>query len=273
LLFAGADDGEFGADAAGGGEEDVARTAGDVGDAEAEEGGGGIGLLELLSDEGIEGVFEERLDEVVGRVVGAGGGAFVALFEGEGGARAVGVEDGLEFEEALIDGAELLDVEGGVVDADGDVRVLVFVEGEGAEAEEGGGVVEVAVADEADGVGAEEVTGERGDAEAGAGAAGFEELEAGEDGQPGVVFARVVEVAGIGEAADALETVEAVIEVALGGGRREGVNEVALFDDEQEEEAVDEAEELLEVVFLGEGAVLEALAEDGVVWVGEEAFA
>jgi hypothetical protein len=51
-------------------------------------------------------------------------------------------------------------------------------------------------------------------------------------------------VAGIGEAADALKAVEAVVEIAFSGGGREGLNEVALFDDEQEEEAVDEAEEL-----------------------------
>ena len=58
-------------------------------------------------------------------------------------------------------------------------------------------------------------------------------------------------MAGVGEAADALEAVEAVVEVALGGGGREGVNEVALFDDEQEEEAVDEdAERLRRLTYL-----------------------
>jgi hypothetical protein len=43
-------------------------------------------------------VLEEGLNEVVGRIVGAGGGAFVALFEIEARMRTVGEEDGLEFE-------------------------------------------------------------------------------------------------------------------------------------------------------------------------------
>ena len=80
--------------------------------------------------------------------------------------------------------------------------VLVFVKGEGAQAGEGGGVVEVAVANQADGVGSEQVAGEGRDAKARAGAAGFEEAKAGGDGEPGVVLARVVEVAGIGETTD-----------------------------------------------------------------------
>jgi hypothetical protein len=49
------------------------------------------------------------------------------------------------------------------------------------------------------------------------------------------------------------------------------MQQVAFFGAEEEKAAVDEAEELLEVVFFGEGAVLEALAEGGVVGVGEEA--
>ena len=50
------------------------------------------------------------------------------------------------------------------------------------------------------------------------------------------------------------------------------VEEVAFFCAEEEETAVDEAEELLEVVFFGEGAVVELLAEGDVVGVCEEAF-
>ena len=51
------------------------------------------------------------------------------------------------------------------------------------------------------------------------------------------------------------------------------MQEVAFFGAEEEEAAVDEAEELLEVVFFGEGAVVELLAEGDVVGVCEEAFA
>ncbi len=51
------------------------------------------------------------------------------------------------------------------------------------------------------------------------------------------------------------------------------MQEVALFGAKEEEAAVDEAEELLEVVVERQGAIVEALAEDGVVRVGEEASA
>lgn len=51
LFLAGADDGEFGGDAAGGGEKDVAGTAGDVGDAEGEQRLFRVLLLELVGDE------------------------------------------------------------------------------------------------------------------------------------------------------------------------------------------------------------------------------
>jgi hypothetical protein len=88
------------------------------------------------------------------------------------------------------------------------MSVLVFVEGERAEAGEGGRIVEVAVSNQADGVGAEKIAGERSDAEARAGAAGLEQSEAGGDGEPSVVFTRIVKVAGIGEAADTLEAVK-----------------------------------------------------------------
>ena len=51
------------------------------------------------------------------------------------------------------------------------------------------------------------------------------------------------------------------------------MQEVALLGAEEEEAAVDEAEELLEVVVESQGAIVEALAEGGVVRVGEEAAA
>jgi hypothetical protein len=81
LLFAGAHDGEFGGDAARRGQQDVARAAGNVGDAQIEQRLGGVGLLERVGDQVVERVLDERLDEVVRGVVGAGGGALVALGE------------------------------------------------------------------------------------------------------------------------------------------------------------------------------------------------
>ena len=82
-------------------------------------------------------------------------------------------------------------------------------------------------------------------------------------------------VGGVAQAA-AAKTAQAV---AVGvGGAGGGVSlwrmkEIPLFGAEEEEVAVDEAEELLEVVFFGQGSVLEALPEEGVFGVGEEAAA
>ena len=118
LFFAGAHDGQFGGDAARGGEQDVAGAAGNVGDAQVEQRLGGIGLLERVGDQVVERMLDERLDEIVRRVVRAGGGALVALGKVELDALAGGVENRLEFEQAFIDRAELFDVERGVIDAD-----------------------------------------------------------------------------------------------------------------------------------------------------------
>ena len=82
LFLAGADDGQFGGDAPGRGQQDMAGAAGDVGDAQGEQRLLGFGLLELVGDQVVERMLDERLDQIVRRVVGAGGGALIALGEG-----------------------------------------------------------------------------------------------------------------------------------------------------------------------------------------------
>ena len=68
LLLAGAHDGQLGGDAAGGGQQDVAGAAGDVGDAQGEQSAvSGSRLLESLGDQMVEGVLDQRLDEFVRR--------------------------------------------------------------------------------------------------------------------------------------------------------------------------------------------------------------
>lgn len=213
---------------------------------------------------------DEGLDEFVGGVVRAGGRAVVALLKGERGRRAGNKRRGV-FEQALIDGAEFLDVEGGVVDADELAGVGVFVEREGAQGVEDGAVVEAADGEQADGVGAEEVAGERGDVEFVAGAALFEEAEVGADGVPEVVVAAVGEVRAVREAADALEAVVAVVNLAFPGGDAGREDQLALLGDHEEEEAVDEAEELVVVGVGGELPRCDGLAQTVVVAVGEKA--
>jgi hypothetical protein len=61
----------------------VARSAGNVGNAQIEERLGGVGLLERVGDQVVERVLDERLDEVIRGVVRAGGSALVALGEVE----------------------------------------------------------------------------------------------------------------------------------------------------------------------------------------------
>jgi hypothetical protein len=75
------------------------------------------------------------------------------------------------------------------------------------------------------------------------------------------------------EGAEAREAVVAEVPLAGEGRGARGEEEVAVFGDEEEEEAVDEAEELAVVVLRGEGARGEALAESPVGGLLEEAAA
>ena len=165
LVFTGADDGEFGGDAAGGIEEDVAAAAGDVADAEEQERLLLVLFLELVPDQIIERVLDERLDEFIGGVVRAGGGAAFALHKGEFKAVVVGRDDWVVFEQAFIDRAEFLDVERTVIDADALAGVGMLEGGEVAETFEQGLVVQLAFVEQANGFVAEQIAGERGDAE------------------------------------------------------------------------------------------------------------
>ena len=69
LLLAGAHNGEFRGDAARGGKQDVARAAGDIGDAQIEQRGFRVGVFQAFGDQVVEGMFDKRLNKVVWRVV------------------------------------------------------------------------------------------------------------------------------------------------------------------------------------------------------------
>jgi len=112
------------ADAAGGGDEEMAGTAGGVDDREGEEGGGRIaGVVgEFLVDDRVEGGFDQFLDKGIRGVVGAGGLAGMAgsggligeAREAEGAGREV--DGGDQFEERLVDRSEFLGAHVAVVD-------------------------------------------------------------------------------------------------------------------------------------------------------------
>ncbi len=149
----------------------------------------------------------------------------------------------------------------------------VLEDAEFAEAGEEGVVADLADGEVAEGVEVEEVPGEGVDAEGRAVFAGFEEAEGEAEGLPVVVVAFVVEVAFFGEAAEALEAVVAVVDVAFASPGVGVEDEVAVFDDKEEEEAVNEAEELVVEGggVGGIGGTGEGFAEAGVVGMGEEA--
>jgi hypothetical protein len=110
LLFPRAHDGQFGGDTPRSGEKNVSRTAGDISNAQIEQCGRRIRGLEAFGDQVVERVFDEGLDQVVRRVVGASRGTFPTLLESEFNRIAVIVEDRLVFEQAFVDRPELLHV-------------------------------------------------------------------------------------------------------------------------------------------------------------------
>ena len=119
----GPDAGQPRGDAAGGGQQEVARAAGGVDDREFQERLGGIVRLGLgLVEHGVERGVEQRLNEAVGRVVGAGGLALVALLLGRLGGEeqrlAVVAQLGLELEEGFVDRAQFLGLHRAPVDRD-----------------------------------------------------------------------------------------------------------------------------------------------------------
>ena len=104
-------------DAAGGGQQEVARAAGGVDHGQLQQ------LVRLgLVQHRVERGVEQRLNEAVGRVVGAGGLALVALLLGRLGGEdkrlAVVAQLGLQFEEGFIDRAQLLRLHRAPVDGD-----------------------------------------------------------------------------------------------------------------------------------------------------------
>jgi hypothetical protein len=82
-------------------------------------------------------------------------------------------------------------------------------------------------------------------------------------------------VGGLAEGAGPQAAEAVSLSIGLAGGECgvRGVEEVALFGAEKEQAAVDQAEELLKVCVRGEGAVVEALAEAGIVGLGQKTTA
>lgn len=272
---------EFGksfSDAPGGTQKEVSGAAGGVDHLEVEEGLLGLRgvVAEGLGDDRIESGVEEVLDEGVGGVVGAGqptgvaiGGPFVSetrVAELQGGE----VERGNEFKERFIHGAKFLGAHVAVV--------------HGAEASVGGGPAQRAHDFEEFAIGKQGVVevralvrGEEA-SECGESEAGFACGKAPEDNEDALpeVAVSVESGAAEGAFAEAAEAVAFLINFggAAGGGVVGGwMEESALFDGEEEEKAVDEAEDLLVKLLRSEVAALDGFAEGAVGGVTEKTVA
>lgn len=189
-------------------------------------------------------MLDEGLDEFVGGVVGAGGGAGVALGKGEVPFAFDEGDLGLELQQALIDGAKLLDIERAVIDPHELAGDGISEQGELAEGAEKGGVVEGTFLQRPKGAGAEEVTTKRSDAELEAATGFIDKTEEGDEGEPGIVVAGVGEAGFLSKTAQASEGVAKIVDVAqafVGAGHE---REATLFNDHEEEEAVDEPKQV-----------------------------
>ncbi len=270
--------GDFLGDAAGGCKEEVARTAGRVADAEFEQrlyrlprvGG------QRLRDHRVERALDQFLHQAVGRVIRAAELARIALGAAPGLCRCVADEAeaanagaqgqfGHQFEQAFVDAAEFLGIHVAVIDAR--QRGAVAEEAEAEERAEQRLVVELGGVEVRALRGVEEAT-ERRQAKRRLAA-----TEAGEgDGQrlPEVGMAIVAAPPG-GQPAQAGEAVAGEVArpgLAAGLGCED---EFAILHGGEEDEAVDEAQQLLEVGLGAQLAAFDAAAQLAVGRVGEKA--
>ena len=106
----------------------------------------------------------QGLDEFVGSIMGAGGGAGITLFKGKTQGVPVFRADKcwFIFQQAFIHRPEFFNIQCGVVDADGLPGVSVIIYAERTKTVQNGAIVEKTSAERADGVRAEQIAGKRG---------------------------------------------------------------------------------------------------------------
>ena len=241
----GADAGDARGDAPRRRQQEVARAAGRVDHGELQQGLGRVVCFRLGPlQHRVEGRVEERLNQAVRRVVGAGGLALVALLLGEVGGKDEGAaivgKLRLELEQGFVNRTKLLGLHCAPVDRHH--AAPVGKPGEAIDRLHEGAVAQAAGLQMGQLIGAEE-TAERGEAE---------RILAGRERAEDDLHALVAVVVTIpGRAAHALrpergEAVALGIErarVVLGVG---GVEEIPVLGHHQKDEAVDEAQELVE---------------------------
>ena len=83
MFFAGANDGKFGSDTPGGGQQDMTGTAGNIGDTQTQQCFFGIGFLEFVCNQVIKRMLDQGLYQFIRGIVRTRGGTLVPLGEDE----------------------------------------------------------------------------------------------------------------------------------------------------------------------------------------------
>ena len=241
----GADAREPRGDAAGGGQEEVARAAGGVDDRQSQQGLGGIVRLGLsLVEHGVERGVEQRLNQAVGRVVGAGDLALVALLLGGLGGEEQGLaviaQLGLQFEEGFVDGPQFLGLHRAPVD--GDHAGFLVEPGEAVERLHEGAVAQAGGLEMGQPIFGKEA------AEGGQRKSGLAVCEGAEDDLHPLVAVMVLVPGGgaVALLAQRLERIALGVEGAGLGLGLFGMQEVPVLGHHKEDQAVDEAQEFVE---------------------------
>jgi hypothetical protein len=155
----------------------MAGAAGDIRNTQVEQRGLRFGSFEAVRNQVVERVLDERLNEIVGCVVGTRSCSFVALCKAELDGVAVVDEYWLVFEQAFVNRPELLHVERGVVHPNKLMVLRVLVDIEGTQAAEEHVIAQRARGKQRDSLIAEEVARQRGDAQLLAWPVGLKEPE------------------------------------------------------------------------------------------------
>ena len=265
--------GDAGGRPARGAEQEVAGAAGGIENRQAQDGGDGVRGVARFGrvQDRVEGGIQEELHERFGGVVGAGLLALVAAglaAFGEGEGAGVGRGTRRQLEQALVDRAQFL----GLHVAPVDPAERLALGAEPGKAPDRG--QQAAVGDAGCGEILSRVVGE----EAAEGGQAEPQLAVGER-----LEGRLQALEGVsvlvpsGSAHEALAQAGDAVALGVDPARRGrggvGMQEVAVLGGEQEDQAVDEAEQLLEVGLRGEVAGGQCLAERGVGRVLDEALA
>ena len=115
LLLTGANGGELSSNPAGSIEKNMTRPAGNITYGNGKQGGLRIRLFELIGNDMIERMLDERMTKLIGGVVRTGRGAVVPLYKFKGDLGVCFLKSGLVLKEAFVNRTEFFYIQGGIV--------------------------------------------------------------------------------------------------------------------------------------------------------------